>query len=149
MLPFGLASSSYAFTKLLRPLVRYWQAKGLEIVLYLDDGICVVKGLHEANVASQWVQSTLRQVVNEAKSSWVPCSTVQWLGFVVDMEQGCISVPPNKVFSLMDGLKTSLEAGVVEARFLASVIGKIISMCLVLGLVSRFRTRSMYALGPG
>ena len=149
VLPFGLASAPYAFTKLLRPLVRYWRAKGLKIVLYLDDGICAVKGLHEANVASQWVQSTLRQaglVVNEAKSSWVPCSTVQWLGFVVDMEQGCISVPPNKVSALRADLKTSLEAGVVEARVLASVIGKIISMGLALGLVSRFRTRSMYAL---
>ena len=34
----------------------------------------------------------------------------------------------------------------MEARVLASVIGKIISMGLALGLVSRFRTRSMYAL---
>ena len=129
MLPFGLASAPYAFTKLLRPLVRYWRTKGLKIVLYLDDGICAVKGLHEANVASQWVRSTLHQaglVVNEAKSSWVPCSTVQWLGFVIDMEQGCISVPHYKVCSLMANLKTNLAAGVVEARCLAS--GKIISM---------------------
>ena len=34
----------------------------------------------------------------------------------------------------------------MEARCLASVIGKIISMGLALGPVSRFKTRSMYAL---
>ena len=29
VLPFGLASACYIFTKLLRLLVRYWRAKGL------------------------------------------------------------------------------------------------------------------------
>ena len=58
-----------------------------------------VRGREEACTASQWVQSTLHRaglVVNESKSSWQPAHEVQWLGFVVNLEQGCISVPVNK-----------------------------------------------------
>lgn len=40
VLPFGLATACYVFTKLLRPLVRRWRSLGLKIILYIDDGIC-------------------------------------------------------------------------------------------------------------
>ena len=40
VLPFGLASVCYVFTKLLRPLVKRWRSLGLHIILYIDDGIC-------------------------------------------------------------------------------------------------------------
>ena len=96
VLPFGLSSAPYAFTKLMRPRVRYWRSKGLKAVVYLDDGLCAVRGREEACTASQWVQSTLHKaglVVNESKSSWQPSHEVQWLGFVVNLERGCISVP--------------------------------------------------------
>ena len=34
VLPFGLSTACYAFTKLLRPSVRYWRSKGIRAVLY-------------------------------------------------------------------------------------------------------------------
>ena len=40
VLPFGLASACYIFTKLLRPLVKRWRSMGLHVVLYIDDGVC-------------------------------------------------------------------------------------------------------------
>ena len=44
VLPFGLYTACYVFTKLLRPLIKQWQGKGLEAIIYLDDGIVAVKG---------------------------------------------------------------------------------------------------------
>ena len=35
VLPFGLSTACYIFTKIVRPLVHYWGAKGLQIVVYL------------------------------------------------------------------------------------------------------------------
>ena len=32
----------------MRPIVRYWRGKGLKAVVYLDDGLCAVKGREEA-----------------------------------------------------------------------------------------------------
>ena len=39
VLPFGLSSAPYVFTKLFRPLVAYWRKQGIHIVVYLDDGL--------------------------------------------------------------------------------------------------------------
>lgn len=39
VMPFGLASACYIFSKLLRPIVRHFRAKGYKIVIYVDDGI--------------------------------------------------------------------------------------------------------------
>jgi hypothetical protein len=38
-LPFGLSSACYIFTKVVRPLVKFWRSKGFLIVVYLDDGL--------------------------------------------------------------------------------------------------------------
>ena len=40
VLPFGLATACYMFTKLLRPLVRFWRKQGIRITLYLDQPGC-------------------------------------------------------------------------------------------------------------
>jgi hypothetical protein len=39
VLPFGLLSSPFLFTKCLRAMVKYWRSKAVNIVLYLDDGL--------------------------------------------------------------------------------------------------------------
>ena len=61
VLPFGLSSACYIFTKLVRPLVRYWRERGLRVIVYLDDGLCAMDGESNALEASTLVQSTLSQ----------------------------------------------------------------------------------------
>ena len=39
VLPFGLSSAPYIFTKLVRSLVNYWRGLGRRVVTFLDDGI--------------------------------------------------------------------------------------------------------------
>ena len=41
VLPFGLSTARFCFTKLLRPLVRRWRLMSHSCFLYLDDGIWV------------------------------------------------------------------------------------------------------------
>jgi len=91
VLPFGLSTACYAFTKLLRPLVKHWRAQGLRALLYLDDGIVAVKGESAALEASQRVRADLVRaglVEHTAKCSWVPSRKAKWLGFNLDLEQG-------------------------------------------------------------
>ena len=38
VLPFGLSSAPYVFTKVLKPLEKYWRIQGLCIAIFLDDG---------------------------------------------------------------------------------------------------------------
>ena len=65
VLPFRLASACYAFTKLLKPLIRYWQGQGLRAKHYLDDGIVAVSGKETTKAASCRVQENL------AKAAWL------------------------------------------------------------------------------
>jgi len=69
VLPFGLSSACYVFTKLLRPLIAYWRGQGLKVVLYLDDGIVAVKGEDLEKRVSIQIRNELGKagfVVNEA-----------------------------------------------------------------------------------
>ena len=59
VLPFGLSTACYVFTKLLRPLVRYWRSQGIRVVLYIDDGIIAFPSLE---VASDAVEGIIRDI---------------------------------------------------------------------------------------
>ena len=48
VLPFGLATACFIFTKLLRPLVKRWRSLGMKAIMYVDDGICSAKSYNEA-----------------------------------------------------------------------------------------------------
>ena len=54
VLPFGLSSAPYVFTKVFRPIVTHWRSQGVPIVLYLDDGaVCLSDfelAVHTSNI---------------------------------------------------------------------------------------------------
>ena len=90
VLPFGLATACYIFTKLIRPLVKHWRGKGLRTVVYLDDGIVAANGLEAAERASVMVKQDLARagfIAHKEKSQWTPSQRMQWLGFE------CIDTP--------------------------------------------------------
>ena len=149
VLPFGLATACYLFTKLLRPLVRHWRAQGLRAVVYLDDGIVAVSGKKEAQIASVLVQEDLSRagfVTNHTKCNWTPSQQCAWLGFELDLEQGKITVPQAKINALEALLKDAIGKCSLPAKALASITGKIISMSPGLGPVTRLMTRGLYTL---
>ena len=149
VLPFGLSTACYIFTKLVRPLVRYWRARGIRITVYLDDGLAVASDKQQALEASQLVQNTLANagfVAHPKKSQWVPVQRLVWLGFVIDMAAGQIEVPEGKMLTVRELTSKILSMDQVPARLLACLVGKIISLGLAIGPISRFMTRSLYAL---
>ena len=113
VLPFGLSTAPYVFTKLLWPLVGLWQGKGHKAILYLDDGICAVAEEREA-------LSKAGFVVNEAKSTWAPTQKLQWLGFTIDLEHGQVFVPEKKLSNLRGLLEQACRQDYAGARQIAS-----------------------------
>ena len=104
-------------------------------------------GESNALEASTLVQSTLIQagfVANVKKSIWKPTQRLQWLGFVIDLSQGLIEVPRDRLTAVACKLQRVCQ--LKPAKQLASVVGSIISMDLAIGPVSRFMTRSLYTL---
>ena len=148
VLPFGLSTACYIFTKLMRPLVRFWRGRGPKAIVYLDDGIIAVKGKSRALNESTQVQCDMQHagfVVNVEKSVWDPSTNMEWLGFKIDLAKGDFSVPEHKLAKLKSQLQEASKSQVMQARLLASLIGRIMSMSLALGPVTRLMTRSLYA----
>lgn len=107
ILPFGLATACYLFTKLMEPLIRYWRGCGLKAIVYLDDGIISVKGKDNALRESAQVRQDLESagfVVNVDKCVWEPSHSLEWLGFIIDLDKGQFSVPEGKLSALHDRL---------------------------------------------
>ena len=149
VLPFGLSSACYIFTKLVRPLVGYWRKVGLRIIVYLHDGLCAVTGEADAHKASMFVRVALDKsgfLANKQKSIWTPTKRLKWLGFMLDMEKGHIEVPAERLAATRKKLDETCALNRIQARQLASIVGSIISMGLAVGPLTRFMTRSMYAL---
>ena len=91
--------------KLTRPLTKHWRGRGLKAIVYLDDGIIVVKGEQAAESAQ--VKHELESagfIINIDKSKWEPCHTIEWLGFQIDLAKGEFSVPANKISMLKSQL---------------------------------------------
>ena len=79
VLPFGLSTACYVFTKLLRPLVKRWRSMGLRAIVYIDDGICASASESEAEKAIDIVVSDLDRagfVLNIMKSQLNPVHVI-------------------------------------------------------------------------
>ena len=64
----------------------------------------------------------------------------------LDLELGLISVPDRKIEVLRGKLLAAMEQPMLRARFIASLVDRIIAMSLALGHVARYMTRALYAL---
>ena len=77
VLPFGLSSAPYIFTKVVRVLVRYWRSHAVRITVYLDDGLGCARDFARCEAASLFVKSSLQLsgfLPNDSKSIWQPTS---------------------------------------------------------------------------
>ena len=123
---------------------------GLHVVLYIDDGMCAsgseAKLIEERDIILSHLEHA-GFVLNIARSHLEPHQVVDWLEFIVDLNAGCFGVPADKIARLKSVIHSITTRGnKVAACFLASVVGQIISMSSAVGLVSRLRTRVMYAV---
>ena len=113
--------------------------QGLQIIIYLDDGILAVAGRQVTKKVGDRVRQDLARaglVENISKSKWEPSREITWLGFDLNLEEGRISISPGKIVLLISMLQSALNSRQIKAKLLASIIGKIISMALGLGNVS-------------
>ena len=137
VLPFGLSSAPYIFTKCLRPLVKHWRERGYFAVIYLDDGWCSAPSYSEClNISNCIKDDILRAglVPNNDKSVWTPVQSLDWLGITWNTVHGSLHITEkriSKILSNIDELQIRLPR--VTARQLAAFVGRIISLRPVVG----------------
>ena len=142
VLPFGLSSAPCLFTTLFRPLVAHWRSQGFRIVLFLDDGAACEYAYEAACSVSASVRQDLISagvVPNEEKSLWDPVQMLEWLGLglIWNFAEGSVATSHSRITNFTTALqKFSDNLPFVSPRFIASIVGKIISMSPVIGNVT-------------
>ena len=147
VLPFGLSSACFCFTKLMRPLVTRWRSMGHNSFIYLDDGFGSRPDKRSAKAASLIQQKELASsglCCNEEKSHWSPVQIGEWLGLLINTIAFNFQIPNKKVNKLKSILDSALLVGSSSYRELARIAGSIISVALAVGPISRLFTRQMY-----
>ena len=104
VLPFGLSSAPYIFTKLLKPLQTHWRAQGIPIAIFFDDGVGAGPSIQVAKLNSSLVRSDLASCgfeINHEKSNWEPSRRFSWIGYNIDTHTGLIFVSDARIEKLL------------------------------------------------
>ena len=144
VLPFGLPTAPYIFTKLLRPLVKSWRSRGLHTIVYLDYGLNIEDSRERAEHAAHHTLGDLFVadfVVGEDKSEWVPTQVIDWIGITWNAGVGSISICAKRIEKAKQLISKALDHAFISARELAGIVGSIISMGAVVGRLIRTVTR--------
>jgi len=147
-LPFGLNVAVHTITKIWKPVTCYIQSLGIPFTIYIDDGR-VLGSEHEIETNRRVVYDVLQKCgwllsleKNDAEGQ--ASTSKEYLGFVVDsMAMKCYSTE-RKLAKVENELDKCLALPNLGIRDLASVVGKISSMRLSHGMLSRVCLRSAY-----
>ena len=152
MLPFGLSSAPFIFTKILKPLQKSWRGQGIPIVIFLDDGLGGGAGLVQAKINSLTVHADLLKsgfVPNKDKSLWEPVQIISWLGVHLNTFDGTIRATEERIAKLsqdLAALSSYKSSSAVRVKRIASVAGQIISLSSCVGSVARIMTRFLFSV---
>ena len=86
VLPFGLCSEPFIFTKVMCSLVKFWKRGGIKICVYIDDGLGTSPSLDLTLEEAKFVRNSLTQcgfTINSEKSVWQPQKELIWLGIKI------------------------------------------------------------------
>lgn len=145
VLPSGLSTAPYIFTKMLKPLEKHWRYFGINIAIFLDDGWSIESDLRRCRVNSQRVRQDLVDagfVPNDEKSTWEPTQILDWLGLQWNSCKGTLSIVQRRIEKIHYTIQCLSKSQFrISARELAAFVGQIISAGAVIGNIARIMTR--------
>lgn len=154
VLPFGLATAPWLFTKVIGHCARFLRSPGLSlgILNYLDDIIFGAPTAREALGAAQVMINVLRRfgwLIHPTKcvGTTTAVQVFQALGTVVNLATQTFSVPEATVRRILDAAR-SLATGppLAPVRSVARLKGLITGAWVAIGPATRVRTRALDAL---
>ena len=126
VLPFGLSSAHYIFTKLVRELVKFLRLHAIRATVYLDDGLVSVKDYSKCLNSSMFVRNTLYSATflpSQAKSVWQSTQKLVWLDYDIGLLNHLISILVKRVKSALDATNRLLASRpITTARILAQFL---------------------------
>lgn len=127
-LPFGLSSSPWVFTKLLRVPVAFLRRLGIRLFIYLDDILVVGSTFQECIASVKKVISTLESLgflINFKKSVTTPSQCIEYIGLITDSIAMSFRLTDKKIADISRLCKEALKKGKYSLRALAKILGNL------------------------
>ena len=129
-LPNGLSSAPRVFTKLMKPVFSHLRKMGYTNICYIDDillqGDTYEECLENVTQTTQLVDN-LGLTIHPIKSVFEPCTSITFLGFIINSEDMTIRLTPEKAKELSDLCNNLSKRAEITIRELAQVIGKMVA----------------------
>ena len=105
VLPSGLSSAPFIYTKLLKPLETHWRVRGIPISIFFYDGVGSGPSLQVAKLNSLLVRSDLSRCGLEINHDidisnvayWEPTRKLPWIGCNIDTHNGLIFARDDRI----------------------------------------------------
>lgn len=146
VLPFGLSTACFCFTKTLRPFCTKWRSAGHNCFIYIDDGISGHESKTLAIEASRTQKSDLTSAgfLFSEKCQWEPTQIGEWLGLVINTLRFEFCIPERKMKKLLDRIERVIFSRSATYKEIAKIAGFLQSLTLAIGPVCRLFSRQMY-----
>uniref|UniRef100_A0A914YL49 Reverse transcriptase domain-containing protein n=1 Tax=Panagrolaimus superbus TaxID=310955 RepID=A0A914YL49_9BILA len=132
-LPFGLAPAPSVYTRVIKPVAAFFRARGILLIVYLDDWFFLAKTKQKLLVDLGFVRATfmaLGLMINESKSQLIPTRQIEFLGLQVDSSSMTLSVPAEKQNRIGKVARQILATPFVSAAILSKLCGSLASIKL-------------------
>jgi hypothetical protein len=100
VLPFGLSTAPYIFTKLIKPLETHWRFQNISIAVFLDDGWSSELDSSKCKTQAKGVRTDLVHagwIINDEKYIWEPTQVIDWLGLKWNSKEGTLSILERRI----------------------------------------------------
>lgn len=132
VLPFGLNTAPFVFTKLMKPVISLLRSCGFLSTIYLDD-ILLISNTYESCVREVSYTVSLLQslgfIINKEKSALHPNTNCKFLGFIIDTEKLQISLPNEKIHKIKKEIDKFKILTRCKVREFARLVGLLTSAC--------------------
>ena len=125
--PNGLAEAPRLFTLVLKPVISILEKLGIKCVIFIDDLLLMQQCKQELLNQAAFVVKLLTWlgfIVSKEKSNFSPSQVTTYLGMVIDSVNMQLRLPDKKVEELLNLCDKYLSNTVLDARKLASLVGK-------------------------
>lgn len=132
VLPFGLNTAPFVFTKVMKPVVKLLRICGYLSTIYLDD-ICLIG--HDYQTCHENLQQTTKLlislgfIINHEKSCFNPSQICKFLGYVFDTKNLQVTLPNEKINKIKLEIKKFSTMKSCKIRNFASFVGLLVSAC--------------------
>ncbi|XP_070212733.1 uncharacterized protein [Littorina saxatilis] len=150
-LPFGLSLAPWVFTMVVRQFCALVRSRGVRLRAYLDDWL--ITNQSQAG-CEQDTQAVLREAnrlgfsINRVKSELTPCQTFTYLGMSFDTVAWTVHPSQKRVDKLQALIRSTLLLQRASLRTLASILGQMESMALLVPLGRVHKRPFQLALKP-